>query len=34
MGKSIDELPLLIRKNLKTLLNHVEKEWLFKRRFN
>ena len=25
MGKSIDELPLLIRKNLKTLLNHVEK---------
>ena len=25
MGKSIDELPLLIRKNLKSLLNHVEK---------
>ena len=25
MGKTIDELPLLIRKNLKTLLNHVEK---------
>ena len=25
MGKTIDELPLLIRKNLKTLLKHVEK---------
>jgi len=25
MGKSIDELPLLIRKNLKSLLKHVEK---------
>jgi len=25
MGKNIDELPLLIRKNLKSLLNHVEK---------
>ena len=24
MGKTIDELPLLIRKNLKTLLKHVE----------